>query len=202
MDPQQQNQYPIDYLNQIAPQPPKQGLSSKLFFLIIGGGVLLAIIVGFLLLNPGSGGPKEKMQTLAARMITLQEVASDSQKNIKSGSLRATNSNLTIFLTNANRDIAEPLLNNDIDVKGLDKAIVTKEDGTELKEKLEDARLNAVFDRTYAQEMTYQLDTIAVLMGDIYERTNSKSLKDFLLKTDSDLQPIKKALNEFSDANT
>jgi hypothetical protein len=201
MDPQQ-NQYPIDYLNQIAPKQPKQGLSSKRFFLIIGGGILLAIIVGFFLLNSGSGGPKEKMQTLAARMITLQEVASDSRKSIKSGSLRATNSNLTIFLTNANRDIAEPLLNSDIDVKNLDKGIVAKEDGTELKEKLEDARLNAVFDRTYAQEMTYQLDTIAVLMGDIYERTNSKSLKDFLLKTDSDLQPIKKALNEFSDANT
>ncbi|HEU5121654.1 MAG TPA: hypothetical protein VFT59_02320 [Candidatus Saccharimonadales bacterium] len=201
MDPQQ-NQYPIDYLNQIAPQQPKQGLSSKLFFLLIGGGVLLAIVVGFFLLNSGSGGPKEKMQTLAARMITLQQIASDSQRNIKSGSLRATNSSLTIFLTNANRDIAEPLLNNNIDVKKLDQGIVTKEDGAELKETLNDARLNAMFDRTYAREMAYQLDTIAVLMGDIYERTNSKSLKDFLLKTDGDLQPIKKTFSEFTDNNT
>lgn len=200
MNPEQ-NQYPIDYLNQIAPQQPKKGLSSKLFFFIIGGGVLLAIIVGLLLLSSGGSGPKEKMQTLAARLVTLQDITSKSQRNIKSGALRATNSSLTILLTNANHDIAEPLLNNDVDVTKLDKAIQTKEDGTELTEKLEDARLNAVFDRTYAREMTYQLDTIAALMGDIYERTNSKSLKDFLLKTDNDLQPIKKTLSEFSDTS-
>lgn len=199
MDPQQ-NQYPIDYLNQIAPQQPKKSVSNKLFLFIIGGGVLLAIIVGLFLLNSGSGGPNEKMQTLAARLVTLKDISSKAQKNIKSGALRATNSSLTLLLTNANRDIAEPLLNNGVDIKKLDKAIQTKEDGTDLTEKLENARLNAVFDRTYTREMVYQLDTTAALMGDIYERTNSKSLKDFLLKTDSDLQPIKKTFSEFSDS--
>jgi hypothetical protein len=199
MDPQQ-NQYPIDYLNQIAPQQPKQGMNSKLFFIIIGAGVLLAIIVGILLLSSGGGGPKEKMQTLAARLETLQKIASDSQKNIKSGSLRATNSSLTILLTNANRDITEPLKKNGVDVKSIDKTVQTKEDGTKLKETLEDARLNAIFDRTYTREMTYQLETLAVLMGNIYDGTNSKSLKDFLLKTDGDLQPIKKTFSEFSES--
>lgn len=201
MNPEQ-NPYPIDYLNQIAPEQPKPVVGNKKFLFIVGGGALLVIIVALMIFSSASSGPKEQMQTLAARMITLQDVSKKAQTNIKSGALRATNSNLTIFLTNANRDIAEPLKNNDIDIKRLDANVQAKEDGTELSEKLENARLNAVYDRTYAREMAFQLETIAVLMGDIYDRTNSKSLKDFLLKTDENLQPIKKTLNEFSDSSS
>lgn len=198
---QNQQQYSIDYLNEIAPNSKKPGLSNKLFLMIVGGGLLIAIIVGIIAFSGGGGGPKEQMQTLAARLTMLQTISDDSQKTIKSGALRSTNSNLSIFLTNANRDIAEPLLNNGVDVKKLDKALVAKESGEELKKTLEDARLNAVFDRTYAREMTYQLDTVAALMQQIYTSTNSKSLKEFLLNTDKNLQPIKKQLAEFNAAN-
>lgn len=198
-----QNQYPIDYLNQIAPEQPKSGMDNKKFFLFIGGGLLAVIIIILVMIfSSGSGGPKDKMQTLAARLTTMQDISSKAKTNLKSGSLRAANSNLVIFLTNANRDIAEPLMNNGVDVKNIDKAIAAKEDGTKLKEELEDARLNAIYDRTYAREMSYQLETIAALMGDIYDRTNSKSLKEFLLKTDENLQPIKKTLSEFNDGTS
>ena len=83
-----------------------------------------------------------------------QTIASDTQKNLKSGALRSTNSNLAIFLTNANRDIAAPLSANGIDIKKLDSSVVAAEKGDELKQTFEDARLNAVLDRTYAREMT------------------------------------------------
>lgn len=190
-----QNPYSIDYLNQIAPQSQKQGAKDKFFFWIIGGGLLVAIIVFLFTLSSG-GGPKEDMQTLAARMATLQTVASDTQKNLKSGELRSTNSNLTIFLANANRDIAEPLSANGIDVKKLDTSIVAKESGDKLTQAFEDARLNAVLDRTYAREMTYQLQTVSVLIRDIYESTNSKTFKTYLEKIDADLQPL---ITQFSD---
>lgn len=196
-----QNPYPIDYLNQIAPEAPKQGMNSKLFFLLIGGGLLVAIIVGILALTSGSGGPTQKMQTLAARLATLQSIAGDAQKNIKSGQLRTTNSTLNIFLTNANRDIIEPLSKNGVDIKKIDKSIQSKENGEKLKTELEDARLNATFDRTYAREMSFQLETVAALMKDIYENSNSKSLKEFLEATDTNLQPIKKQLADFNAAN-
>ena len=197
-----QNPYPIDYLNQIAPEQPKQGMNNKLFFMLIGGGLLVAIIVGILALTSGSGGPTQKMQTLAARMITLQTISSDAQKNIKSNQLRTTNSTLSLFLTNANRDIAEPLSKNGVDVKKIDKSIQTKEKGEKLTAKLEDARLNATFDRIYASEMTYQLETTAALMKEIYTSTGSKSLKEFLEKTDDNLQPIKKQLADFNATNS
>ena len=201
MQPEQQNQYPIDYLNQIAPQQPKQGMNNKFFFILIGGGLLVAIIVGILALTSGNNGPTQKMQTLAARLTTLQTVSSDAQKKIKSGTLRSTNSTLTIFLTNANHDVIEPFSKNGVDIKKTDKSIQTKESGEKLKQTLEDARLNATFDRIYAREMSFQLDTVSALMKDIYASTGSKSLKEFLEKTNTNLQPIKDQLADFNAAN-
>jgi hypothetical protein len=199
MDPDH-NQYSIDYLNQIAPPQKKPGVNNKLFFLIIGGGLLLATIIGIVILigSSSSSGPKQKMQTLAARLTTLKTISGDAQKKLSSSALRGTNSNLGIFLTNANRDIAQPLANNGVDTTKLDKAIVAAEAGTALTTELEEARLNAVFDRTYAREMSYQLDTVAALMKTIYNSTNSTSLKDFLVTTDNNLQPIKKQFTDFN----
>lgn len=197
-----QNQYSIDYLNQIAPQPQKPGISDKRFLLLVGGGLLLAIIVAiFVFSSGGSGGPKEKMETLAARMQTLQSISDKAQKNIKSGKLRSTNSNLAIFLSDANHDSEEPFKAAGVDTKHLDKAITTAEKGDDLSAKLEDARLNAVFDRTYAREMSYQLDTVAALMKEIHDRTRSKALQEFLVDTDKNLQTIKKQLYDFNAAN-
>lgn len=203
MNPQQNqdpNQYPIDYLNQISAKPVQKTVNSKLVFVLIGGVILLAIIALFALMS-GGNGPTQKMQTLAARLQTLQKVSSTAQKSIKSGELRGTNSSLTIFLTNATRDMVDPLSKSGVDIKKLDKNIVTKENGETLSKKLEDARLNAVFDRTYSREMTYQLETVAALMTDIYTSSKSKALKDYLLKTDEGLQPLKKQLAEFNATN-
>jgi predicted outer membrane protein len=199
MNPEQ-NQYPVDYLNQIAAQQKKPGVSNKLVMGLIAGVILVVIIAVLAISSGGSAGPTQKMQTLSARLVALQKTSSSAQKTIKSGNLRSINSNLTLYLTNTNRDIVEPLANNGVDVKKIDKNIETKEKGEDLTKKLEDARLNATFDRIYAREMTYQLETVAVLMKDIYNSTTSKSLKEFLSKTDGNLQPIKKQLSEFNAA--
>jgi len=197
---QNQPEYSIDYLNEIAPQPQKKGMGNRMFFLIIGIGVILAAIVGILTLFNGANGPTQKMQTLAARLTTLQDIADKAQKNIKSGPLRNTNSNLSITLTNTNRDIVDPLSKNGVDVKKIDKNITTKENGDALRSTLEDARLNAVFDRTYAREMNYQLETLTALMKEIYGSTGSESLKTFLDTTNKNLTPIKKELATFNSA--
>jgi hypothetical protein len=198
--PGQQPQYSIDYLNQIAPPAKKPGMNNRIFIFLAGGGLLLAVIIGFFSLINSGTGPTEKMQTLAARIEALHTISDKSQKNIQSGDLRSTNSNLTVFLTNAYRDIAEPLSNNNVDIKSIDKEIASTEETSaeELTQKLEDARLNAVFDRVYAREMAYQLDKVAALMKDIYGSVKSKSLKDFLVSTDTNLQPLKKQFYDFS----
>jgi predicted outer membrane protein len=198
MDPSQ-NQYPVDYLNQIAPQQKTPTVNNKLVFGLIGGIILVAIIAVFALSSGGSG-PTERMQTLAARLLTLQKVSSESQKSIKSGVLRSTNSNLSLYLANTNRDIAEPFSKNNVDVKKIDKEITDKESGEKLRKTLEDARLNAVFDQTYAREMTFQLETITALMTQISSSSKSKSLNDFLAATEQNLKPLKEQLSTFNAA--
>jgi len=202
MPPQQDQQYPVDYLNQISTQQQKPGITNKRFLMLIGGAALLVLIaVIFMIASSGGTSPKEKMQTLAARLLTLQTVASDAQANIKSGDLRDTNSNLTIFLTNTNRDIAEPLAESGIDVEKLDEKIVTQESGEALTADLEEARLNAVFDRTYAREMSYQLDTVSVLIREIYNSTKSTSFKSFLENTNTNLEPLREQFSNFNAAD-
>jgi hypothetical protein len=204
MNPNQnpnQNQYSIDYLNQISAPAKKPGMSNRIIMILVGVGVLIAIVAGFALLSGGSTSTAKKLETLTARLKTLQTISSKSQATIKSGALRNTNSNLSIFLTNASHDVETPLKNNGISSTNLDKTIVAAESGTDLTKKLEDARLNAIFDRTYAREMSYQLATVASLIREIYNSSNSKLLKTFLLTTDTNLRPIKNQLSDFNAAN-
>ncbi|HEX7484377.1 MAG TPA: hypothetical protein VF281_04490 [Candidatus Saccharimonadales bacterium] len=196
-------QLPIDYLNQIAPPPQKQKLDKKslLLLALLIGGVLMIVVSFLVFISNHSGGPKADMQTLAIRMQNLQKISESSQKNIKSSELRGINSNLKSFLSNANRDIAEPLTANKVDIKKLDKNLVAKEKTDTLAADLEDARLNAQFDDTYAREMSFKLTTLSILMETIYKTSGSKSMKEFLVATDDNLQPIKTKLEEFNQTN-
>jgi lipopolysaccharide export LptBFGC system permease protein LptF len=196
----QNNPAPIDYLNQIAPAPQKPGLSKQAIAVVVAGILLiLGLVVGFLLFaTNGSSSPKATMQTLTARLQATQKVADDSQKTIKSSELRGINSTLKVILTNANRDIVSPLTANGIEIKKLDKTIVAKEEADPITTDLEEARLNATFDDAYAREMSFKLTTILLLMDDIAHKSDSKSMKEFILKTDKDLQPIKQQLEKFN----
>ena len=199
MYPDPNTQAPIDYLNQIAPQPQKPGLNKGALIGVIALiAVVLAVVIGFVMfISSSASGPKTSMITLAARMQAVQEVSDKAQKNIKSSQLRSVNSNLKILLTDANRDIAAPLLAEKIDVAKLDKAVVAKEKADKITATLEDARLNATYDDTYAREMSFKLKTISLLMQQIYDQSNSKAMQDFLMETDDNLSPIQKQLDDF-----
>ena len=194
---QDQNQYSIDYLNQIAPQAPKKGLSGKLplIFVILGILTLLTIIL-VLLTNIGSNG--QAPERLAARLQSTSTIVSDSQATIKSSQLRSLNSNLDIYLTNTNRDLTEPLLTDDIDVTELDETLLAQESGAEISETLEDARLNANFDPTYAREMAFQLETTMLLMQEIFTDTQNAALRDVLSSAYKNLAPIQEEFAAFN----
>lgn len=200
-----QDEYSIDYLNQISATPKKSGLDKKFLFII--GGVLgialllVAAIAIFGSISQGGASPS-KLQTLFVRLETLGEISKDAKKNIKSNPLRIANANLMIFLTDANRDVVGPLGKSGVDVKKIDKSIETKFSGDELTKTLEDARLNAIYDRTYAREMSYELETLQALMAEIYESTNSKSMKEFIVSTDDSLVSIRKQLTEYNDTTS
>jgi hypothetical protein len=200
--PPAQPQYSIDYLNQIAPAPQKKGIGNRLVLALIGGGVVLIALVGVMSLLTGGTGPTQNMQTFAARVQTLEKITAGAQKNIKSNDLRGSNVNLNIFLTNTDQGMTDPLAKNGVTVTKIDKTITAAEDGAALTAKLEDARLNAVYDRTYAREMSYQLSALQALMNTIYRGSKSKSMQGFLKTTNDSLVPIKKQFDTFNSSSS
>lgn len=204
MNPDEQPQLPpltADYLDQIAPQPKSILNLSRKQWLVLGGlGIavlvlILAIIIGIL---TGNTKPTEK---LAARLESTNVVVDDASSKIKSSSLRALNSNLKIYLTNTIRDIEAPLKKSGVNIDKLDKSVVKSESSDEMLATLEDARLNARYDRIYATEMAYRLDTIVTLMQQIYKNTNNKDLKAFLDGAHSNLKPTQKQFANFDETN-
>jgi predicted outer membrane protein len=200
MNPTQPN-YSVDYLNQIAPQAPKKMRFSRLQYILIavvGLLVVLTIIFGIIVSSKTSVEPEKQ---LAARLQSTEKIVGDAQTKLKSSQLRTLNSNLKIYLTNTNRDIAAPLLKSGVDVTKLDKTIVASEAGTDITARLEDARLNAVYDRTYAREISYRLSTLVALMRQINTSTKSQSLKTFLDNAYKNLAPTQKQFDQFNATN-
>lgn len=205
MDPTIQPQPPtspsIDYLNQIAPQTPKKFKLNliQLIFIVIGG--LAVIVVTMLIISANANSGKNNLEHLAARLQSTETIAGDAQSKIKSTSLRALNSNLKIYLTNTNRDIANPLSKQKVNVNKLDKDIVSSEAGKDVTDRLEDARLNAIYDRTYAREIAYRLEIILALMHKINDSSSSTSLKSFLGDSITNLEPSQKSFEDFNATN-
>lgn len=196
---QEKPTYPTDYLDQIAPRPSKRGFSLTRKQLVIAGGIgLLVLFSIFAIVIKTSTGNTKAVQQLSARLQTTAEIVSNSHQSIKNSQLRSLNSNLNVFLTNANRDATKLLA--DSNIKRIDQNIATieKNDGSKLAQTLEDARLNAVFDRTYAREMAYHLETIMALMQQINSNTKSPQWKSFLDDSLINLKPIQKELAEFN----
>lgn len=196
-----QTQYSIDYLNQIAPQPQRNPNGRK--WMVIGGILaVLAVIVGILSVFASlSGGPSHDLERLSARLTSLQKVVDAAQPNITYGELRSSNSNLSIFLSNTNRDSVTPLENNGIDPKKIDKQIAANEAYDDMTATLEDARLNATFDSVYVREMTLRLAELNALMGRIHGTTNSQSMKEFLVNSDTSLEAIRQQFTTISESS-
>lgn len=200
-----QNTQPIspDYLNQIAPQSTSgNGLFNQKPILIAIAGLFVVLIIFFVsLIASSSSSGTDNLARLSKRLNSVESTAISAIPNIKNTKLRALNSNLKIYLTNINRDISPLLISEKIDVKKINKKIIAEESNTKTLSTLEDARLNAVYDRTYAREMSYKLETTMSLMTQIYKTTKSKKLKIFLDESYKNLEPIKKQFADFNAIN-
>lgn len=201
MQPNDDNQQPpADYLDRIAPKAtPKKGFLNKRPILIGSFGLIIIMII---VLTAGVlMGRIDSTEKLAARLITTESIADGATSKIKSTQLRALNSELKLYLTNTIRDI-EPILTKDnIKIKKLNKKVTVAESGEKMLATLEDARLNAIYDRTYAREMAYQLDTILTLMHQISSSTRNKDLQSFLENSQKNLEPTQKQFADFNATN-
>lgn len=192
----QDPQYSVDYLNQIA-SPVKQSKMPKHIGLIgIILGVMLLLTVALFIYGTLTATEETTPGELAVRLETLEIVARESQENLSSGDLRSINSNLTLALTNATRDMNQFL--GEEGAKGIEKAAKANPDGTELKKTLEDANLNAVMSRTYPREMGYELEVALLMIDELEQNTQNEAFITYLDKTRSDIEPIYDQLAAFN----
>lgn len=195
-------QTPLDYLNAISPEQQKPtgfklSLPKVIIALIIL--VVLVIIASIVAGVVGNSG-KSSWQQLSARLTVTSTVATNATQVLKNSQLRSSNSTLKLYLSNTYRDLATPLA--EAGVKGeTPKDIVLLEKSTGITERLEDARLNAKFDSTYAREMSYQLSTILSLYQQLYSSSKSSATQEYLQKSYNDLLPIQQAMATFSASN-
>ena len=121
---------------------------------------------------------------------------------MQSSELRSINSNLSITLANTNRDLAEPLAAKKISLENIKKNKTVAEvalEYSEIQERLEDARLNGLYDRTYTREIIYQLKTLNSYMGQLYESTNSEDLKTILNSNNENLTVLLEELETLTN---
>lgn len=201
MNPQQQ--FSPSYLDEIAPQAPKRSFLPNGKMLIVLAGLVAVVIVIILVavVNGISSSRLAPWERLSAKLTTTAAIAESSTGKIKNSQLRSTNSNVKISLTNAQRDLATPLTKLNINVEKLPASVLAREDGTATLARLEDARLNAKYDSTYAREMSYQLSTLLTLLQQIYGSSKSTSSKEFLDATYKNFEPLQKSLADFSASN-
>lgn len=204
MNPNENQQpLPSDYLNQIAPKPPKRldFFRQKPIFI---GALCLGVIIFIIILGIISSSLSNNIgstERLAARLMSTKSTATLATSNIKSTKLRALNSSLGIYLTNTIRDATPILAKNNIKINKLSKKVTLAESNETILATLEDARLNAIYDRIYAGEMAHQLDTTLILMRQIFTDTRSATLKSFLDNAYKTLEPTQKDFAEFNAAN-
>lgn len=201
MNPQH-GQTPLDYLNQIAPQTPKPARFTFSFKWVVVAAILVIILVCILaaVVSSINSSRKQPWQQLSARLTATQAIANDATSKLKNSQIRSLNSDLKLTLTNTQRDITDPLLSLEIDSTKLPTSVTTQENGDAITKRLEDARLNAKFDSTYAREMSYQLATILSLYQELYT-SSSQNTKVLLETSYTNLLPTQQGFANFSAAN-
>ena len=200
MNPNDKQDESSSYLDEIAPKNINSGnfLNKKttLVFIILGILTFITLLlVAFVQLTTVSSDTTEQ---LAARLTSIKSTADESVDNLKSSNIRAINSDLKIYLTNTIRDLKPILEKKNINIEKLNPKILKAESNEKLLERLEDARLNAVFDRTYAREMSYKLESTINLLTKIIKTNKDAEFKIFLENARSNLVPIQEEFESFS----
>lgn len=193
-------QYSIDYLDQLA-GPTSQGVDKK--FVIIGiTGVLALIVAAFLLFATPSSSPSTKSEVaLYTTMVDVEATTSQSKRHIKNSQLAAINSNLRTSLVNATRDMTDPLTGmgqDPVNLKVAAKKPPYHDD--KLVATLEDARLNGIYDRVYANEINNKVLFILTYMESIEKNNSRESMQAFLKNNQPNFTELKESIEEYRDS--
>ncbi len=193
--------YDPNYLDSIAPPPPRSNFLSgsfgKIFFVLIGLFVLgVSLIIAF------SGKDKTAdLQQISVRLDNFTKTVKKVQPSLRSTNLSNTNTNFTIWLT-GNQSQAEQFLKDEgVKKAAYDKKMVSSEKKLtdQLDAKFENARLSATLNRVYASSMAAETQKIINLLNAMAKKSKSTKIRAYAKEASSNLQPLQKSFAEFND---
>lgn len=199
----QKTSYPVDYLATIAPAQKAKPLSIQVIIAVIVGVLLIFSVISFLFLarSPINTSLSDKAVELNSRYTSIGSVANKYQKIIIDPKLRATNSQLTVFLANAKNNLNDTVAAQKIAVKNvtIPELVISnnKKRITALNETLNNAQINNTVDRIYAKEMAYELESIGSLLISLKNKSNNQTVQSYVTSTVDNLNVVHKSFTEF-----
>ncbi len=191
-------QYAVDYLDQVAGgSSGSKEIDKK--FIFIGAGVAVALLLaGALLFMRPKTVNDNKPVKLYTTLIDTEKTTVRSGKLLKSSKLVSINGSIRTNIINAARDMEAPLTAAGQKPASL-KSAANKAPYHDEKfaSALEDARLNATYDRVYANEINTKLKYIVLYMESIKKTTKSKKMNEFIDKNLPSMQTVQKAMDEY-----
>lgn len=199
----------LEYLNQISqetrPTSAKKSNSLSLIIKIAVGGIaafLFIMCVG-LVLNAGKSSPTDLTKQLYVRTANLNTTLTTYNKSLKSSQLRAIGTSLNGVLTGASASLSNYLLPEDGekgDLNPPEKLLATETTtDEELNTSLNNAKLNGILDRVYANQIQLQVSLLISFIAQLEPRTKDEALLDIITQYQSNLYVIEQSLENYSN---
>ena len=201
----------LEYLKQISQSNrPVQKPAGKtvetmtIVKIVVGGLVVFFLLMAIGALLGSLGGKTENLtKQLYLRTTNLNSVLTTYNKEIKSSNLRSLGVSLAGTLTNATNQLTTFILADSNDKDGLVPNNKTVEEETtnlnELTTSLNNAQLNGILDRDYANQIGLQVSLLLALISQLDERSNDEELRSFLANYSASLETIHQGFENFAD---
>lgn len=198
----------LEYLNQISqetrPTSTKKSNPLSLVIKIAVGGIVafLFIMCVSIVLNAGKSSPTDLAKQLYVRTANLNTTLTTYNKSLKSSQLRAIGTSLNGVLTGASASLSNYLLpeggeKGDLNPPEKLLAVETATD-EELNTSLNNAKLNGILDRVYANQIQLQVSLLIAFISQLEPRTKDEALLDIITQYQSNLYVIEQSLENYS----
>ncbi|MCA9341619.1 hypothetical protein KC952_03750 [Candidatus Saccharibacteria bacterium] len=190
------------YLDQIAAPAQQKIMNPFILWGLIGGALLIVIIFIMVLFSSGQPSSAQRMNNFLFRVDALNSLVKDSQKTIRNPKLHTANGSLSSILTSIQTETTKFLNKSGSSDKKVrlkpPKGSPILAEYIQINKKIDEARLNAIFDRVYAREVAYQIAKLRTEMVPIYKDTSSKKIREFLENSDKDLKALSEDIKKIN----
>lgn len=199
----------LEYLNQISqetrPVKSQKSNSMSLIIKIAVGGIAAFLFIMFLgiALNAGKTSPTDLTKQLYVRTTNLNTALGTYNRALKSSQLRAIGTSLNGVLTSASASLTgylAPADDKEASLNPPEKLLETETTTiTELDTALNNAKLNGILDRVYANQIHLQVSLLITFISQLEQRTKDTDLLEILDQYQSNLYVIEQSLQNYSN---